>query len=60
MSGGKKCTVASTCVECIVDADCTSLVCDAMTNTCSPAGCGDTKKNGSETDIDCGGGACPT
>ena len=59
MSGGKKCTDTSTCVACLVDADCTSLVCDALTNTCSLAGCGDNTKNGSETDTDCGGSMCP-
>lgn len=59
MGGGKKCTAASTCVECIVGADCASLVCDAMTSTCAPAGCGDAVKNGTETDLNCGGAMCP-
>ena len=59
MGGGKKCSAASTCVECLAAGDCASLVCAAMTSTCSPAGCGDAVKNGSETDLDCGGAACP-
>lgn len=59
MGGGKKCSAASTCVECLAAGDCASLVCDAMTSTCSPAGCGDAVKNGTETDLDCGGAACP-
>jgi hypothetical protein len=57
--GAKKCTAVSTCVECLVALDCASKVCDAATNTCALAGCGDSTKNGSETDVDCGGGMCP-
>jgi Lamin Tail Domain len=57
--GAKKCTMESTCVECIVGADCASSVCDATTSTCAPAGCGDKVKNGTESDVDCGGAACP-
>jgi hypothetical protein len=34
-------------------------VCDLQSNNCAPAGCGDTVKNGSETDTDCGGATCP-
>ncbi len=59
MGGGKKCTAASTCVECVADGDCLSGVCDLLTNKCAPAGCGDNVKNGTETDLDCGGAACP-
>ncbi len=47
------------CVECIVNDDCPSKVCDLQTNKCVPAGCGDTVKNGTETDTDCGGATCP-
>ena len=62
MGGGKKCTAASKCVECVIDGDCLSGVCDPMTNKCAPAACGDNVKNGSETDIDCGATCpkCPT
>ncbi|MEP7123036.1 MAG: hypothetical protein ABJE95_19065 [Byssovorax sp.] len=59
MGGGKKCTAMSTCVECVVNGDCASGVCDPQANTCSPAGCGDAVKNGTETDLNCGGAACP-
>ena len=59
MGGGKKCTATSTCVACVASGDCVSLVCDPTTNTCSPAGCGDAVKNGAETDLNCGGAACP-
>ncbi len=54
-----KCTADSLCVECIVDDDCPSKVCDPQSNKCAPAGCGDAVKNGLETDTDCGGTTCP-
>jgi lamin tail-like protein len=59
MSGGKKCNAMSTCVECVVNGDCASGVCDLLANKCAPAGCGDNVKNGTETDLDCGGATCP-
>lgn len=58
-NGGKMCTATSTCVECIVNGDCASVVCDPLSNKCAPASCGDSVKNGSETDVDCGGAMCP-
>lgn len=53
------CRVDGQCVECLLDSDCMSNVCDMQANTCSPATCNDNIKNGAETDKDCGGGACP-
>ncbi len=47
---GKKCTVRD---------DCTSDVCDAGSGTCKAAVCNDGVVNGTETDVDCGGPACP-
>ena len=44
---------AGECVECNVADDCQSGICDG--NLCVAASCGDTVKNGTETDIDCGG-----
>jgi hypothetical protein len=44
---------------CFIDTDCQSGVCDFTLLTCQPPPCADGAKNGSETDIDCGGGACP-
>jgi hypothetical protein len=47
-----------TCVACNVGSDCTvSGVCQA--NMCVPQTCTDTVKNGSETDVDCGGSCGP-
>ena len=55
--GGVVCSGAGLCVECVVGADCPSGVCFA--NACQLASCGDGTLNGTETDVDCGGGACP-
>jgi hypothetical protein len=57
-NGGKHCSASADCVECITGADCASGVCDAPTSKCLAAGCKDGVKNGTETDVDCGGGAC--
>jgi hypothetical protein len=48
----KKCDPTKAC---LVDADCTSQVCDPTSKQCKAAACDDTKKNGTETDVDCGG-----
>jgi hypothetical protein len=58
-SGGKVCSAAGKCVECVQGSDCASMVCKASTNTCTTAACNDMVKNGAETDVDCGGGTCP-
>lgn len=39
--------------------DCESGICDTAMGTCAPARCDDDVRNGSETDVDCGGSACP-
>jgi hypothetical protein len=51
------CDGAGACVECIDGADCASNVCE--NGVCAQPTCTDTFQNGSETDIDCGGGDCP-
>jgi hypothetical protein len=56
--GGKYCDGAGTCVECIKDMDCASLACNPG-HMCVAAQCDDKKKNGDETDVDCGGATCP-
>jgi hypothetical protein len=54
------CAEGAKCVECIGAMDCASAVCQG--GTCVAASCMDGSKNGSETDVDCGGTcvACPT
>ncbi|MFO0613764.1 MAG: lamin tail domain-containing protein [Polyangiaceae bacterium] len=51
--GGKLCLMGD-CVECVVGGDCMSGVCTAQ-HTCGAATCNDTIKNGTESDVDCGG-----
>jgi hypothetical protein len=46
--------------QCMVDADCVTQACDAVAHVCDANQCTDKQKDGSETDIDCGGGTCPT
>ncbi|MFO0755193.1 MAG: hypothetical protein U0359_01775 [Byssovorax sp.] len=54
----KVCDGAVTCVECNGNADCMApTVCQA--HQCLPVSCMDAMKNGTETDIDCGGPTCP-
>ncbi len=48
-----KCDGAGQCLECLANADCASKVCEA--GACAAASCGDGVKNGSESDVDCGG-----
>ena len=58
--GGKHCNELGDCVECATDADCATNVCKDY--ACAAAECSDGTKNGSETDVDCGGACqkCPT
>jgi cysteine-rich repeat protein len=53
---GALCDGSGACVECVDPGDCSSGVCQA--NACVPPTCLDAIKNGSETDIDCGGADC--
>ncbi len=59
--GGGAPTNAPRCADdlaCKVGDDCVSRVC-APAGTCAPATSSDGVKNGTETDVDCGGGAAP-
>src|SRR5262249_13229549 len=42
---------------CNAASDCASLVCTG--SVCQPATCSDSIKNGTESDVDCGGASCP-
>lgn len=44
--------------KCAINSDCSSLECNG--GVCAAATCSDMIKDGSETDVDCGGGACPS
>lgn len=54
---GVMCNGQGSCVECLSGADCASGVC--ANNVCQAPACWDTVKNGTETDVDCGG-SCPS
>ena len=57
--GGAACPGCDTGKVCGVDGDCASQKCNAQTKLCNAPACPDGIKNGSETDIDCGGASCP-
>ncbi len=64
---GKVCRTATDCASgvctggvckpCSIGAECASGVCTA--GVCQPPTCTDREMNGSESDVDCGGGTCP-
>ncbi len=56
-NGGQFCDGMGICVECLNDSHCTEAVC--KDNKCAPPACDDKIKNGSETDVDCGGSCSP-
>ncbi|HPY19976.1 MAG TPA: hypothetical protein PLM08_19970, partial [Polyangiaceae bacterium] len=56
--GGPDCAPCADGLKCLEGDDCKSGVCNATAKTCSAPACDDKVKNGSETDVDCGG-SCP-
>ena len=56
--GGATVDGSTPATPCEKAADCSSGVCNLATKLCSAATCMDGVKNASETDLDCGGGAC--
>ncbi|MCB9593385.1 MAG: hypothetical protein H6719_11695 [Sandaracinaceae bacterium] len=57
--GGGTCPGCPDGGPCGTGADCASGSCDPTTMTCDMPTCTDLRRNGAETDIDCGGGTCP-
>ncbi len=57
MDCGGLCGGCATNQACLGAADCLSGVCTA--NVCAAPACPDGVKNGTETDVDCGGSGCP-
>jgi hypothetical protein len=57
--GGAGCPPCGDGIGCQVAADCASGVCPAALHTCAAPACADLVKNGSETDVDCGGTCAP-
>ena len=50
----KRCPTGEGCVD---KTDCDNVLCNAMSMTCDPPSATDGLANGTETDVDCGGGA---
>jgi hypothetical protein len=46
--------------KCAAATDCQSMLCTKGACTAPPISCTDGKQDGKETDVDCGGGVCPT
>jgi hypothetical protein len=57
--GGPTCSKCATGLTCAADTDCASGACDLVTTKCVASACVDERKDGAETDVDCGGGTCP-
>ena len=57
--GGGTCPKCTNGLTCLADSDCFSNACNANSPfTCIADQCQDHRKDGAETDIDCGGGTC--
>jgi len=57
--GGSKCSECENGKLCRVNSDCVTSACDPTTHRCVSDQCADHRKDGAETDVDCGGGVCP-
>jgi hypothetical protein len=57
-NGGKKCNATGQCVECLAGADCVMGMEICQQSQCVPSTCGNIMKDGTETDVDCGGMDC--
>jgi plastocyanin len=56
-SDGTVCNGVGACVECVANEDCDSGICAGQ--ICLPVACTNGDKDGTETDVDCGGGCDP-
>jgi hypothetical protein len=54
--GGTQCAPCGNLLDCLVDTDCQSAVCETL--SCQIPSCADDMTNGTETDLNCGG-SCP-
>lgn len=57
-NGGKVCDDKGDCVECLTSADCATPGALCSSGACVPSTCDNMKKDGTETDVDCGGPQC--
>jgi hypothetical protein len=56
--GGRRCDGARRCVQCLTSADCVPTA-PCVLHRCAPSSCGNGKRDGAETDVDCGGSCAP-
>jgi hypothetical protein len=56
--GGSVCSPCASGLRCLVDSDCEGSACDSLSNLCVSNQCADRHQDGSESDVDCGGGIC--
>jgi len=56
--GGGLCTACALGKSCLLSPDCASQACDGVTLICVSDVCSDHRKDGNESDADCGGGTC--
>jgi hypothetical protein len=56
--GGGTCSQCALGKGCLVPSDCASGVCDTLMHVCIASQCQDHVKDGTETDVDCGGPCC--
>ena len=56
--GGGTCATCAVGGGCALDSDCASNACNATSLTCVTDQCADARRDGVETDVDCGGGTC--
>ena len=56
--GGGLCATCALGKSCLVSSDCASQACDGVALVCVSDVCADHRKDGFETDVDCGGGSC--
>lgn len=57
--GGGECGGCAVDQPCELDSDCASSACDLLSDTCAADRCTDHKRDGYESEVDCGGGTCP-
>jgi Cys-rich repeat protein len=56
--GGGICVPCALGKSCLLSSDCATQACDAFMLRCVSDPCRDRRKDGVETDVDCGGGSC--
>ncbi len=56
--GGGTCSPCALGKSCTLSSDCETFACDGVSLVCVSEACGDRRRDGDETDVDCGGTVC--